>query len=448
MKAWALSLTLCTLLPIAAPARAFVPQMFEDESNGVSLQTVRWPDGTSAVPMVMNDQALQVLPSILSASTPVAAIQAALHTWGTAPLGMYYNGTVGTTDVGADDVNLITFASTAANRDAVADRVAVTLTFIAYRRYGTAHITEADIVFSPKLKFATDGRATAQDIQGTATHELGHVLGLDHSPILTASMFPYVGEGDTTGRLLEQDDVAGMWSLYGAPVGLGRIEGSIATTAGHPVFGAHVVALDADGVIQVGTVSDQAGHFRLPSLTPGDYQVYAEPLDGPFAGPNLMSGYFHTTAYPLQTAFPTTFAGGNASPTVIHVTAATASMLAPLVVEARTPKLNPDGFSWSKSLSAWKGLPGVVQVAPGARAYLFVVGQWTRSVPLTGFSISGSGVAINRRAVQRGTSTGGTPGVVLPLLVDSGAPPGSRSLFVDNGTERAALTGCIKVIQP
>jgi hypothetical protein len=123
-------------------------------------------------------------------------------------------------------------------------------------------------------------------------------------------------------------------------------------------------------------------------------------------------------------------------------------MLAPLVIEAKTPKLNLDGFSWSKALNPWKGLPGTVQVPPGGRAYLFVVGLWTRSVPLTGYSVSGGGVAINQRSVQRAAATDGTPGVVLPLVVDSGAPPGSRSLFVDNGTERAALTGCIKVVGP
>src|SRR5207237_1014443 len=90
-----LVLVLCALVAAAVPARAFVPQLYEDPANGISLQAVRWPEGTNAVPMMMNDQALQVLPSIVSSSTPVAAIQAALHTWAIAPLGMYYGGSTG-----------------------------------------------------------------------------------------------------------------------------------------------------------------------------------------------------------------------------------------------------------------------------------------------------------------------------------------------------------------
>src|SRR3954468_1738835 len=43
-----------------------------------------------------------------------------------------------------------------------------------------------------------------------------------------------------------------------------------------------------------------------------------------------------------------------------------ASMLAPPLVEAKAPKLNPDGFAWSKAPSPWKGLPGVVQLGPAA----------------------------------------------------------------------------------
>jgi hypothetical protein len=443
-----LSVVLCVLLISAAPARAFVPQWYEDAANGVSLQAVRWPEGTNVVPLMLNNQALQVLPSIVSSSTPVAAIQAALHTWAVAPLGMYYAGAADAANVGADGVNLITFADTPTNRDVVSDRVAVTATFLEYRSSNLVRITEADVVFSPKVKFATDGRASAQDIQGTLTHELGHVLGLDHSPILTASMFPYVDAGNTAGRQLERDDLAGMWSLYGGPQGLGRIAGHVTTNTGRAVFGAHVVAVDASGVIQVGAVTDQNGQFLLSSLPGGDYQVYAEPLDQPFTGGNLISDYFHAAGYPLQTAFLTTFAGGNAAPAVVHVAAGGAGSLPSLVVDAKSPKLNPDGFAWSKSLSSWKAEPGVVQVAPGGRAYLFVVGAWTRSVPNTGYSFSGAGIGINQRSVQRATATDGTPGIVLPLLVDSDAPPGARSMFVDNGAERAALTGCVKVSAP
>jgi hypothetical protein len=54
-----------------------------------------------------------------------------------------------------------------------------------------------------------------EDIQGVATHELGHALGLDHTGVSGATMF---GSGTGTNaekRSIEVDDIAGCQALYG-----------------------------------------------------------------------------------------------------------------------------------------------------------------------------------------------------------------------------------------
>ena len=47
-----------------------------------------------------------------------------------------------------------------------------------------------------------------------ATHEIGHILGLDHSFVKDAVMYPYYG-GFTLNFTLTTDDILGIQSLYG-----------------------------------------------------------------------------------------------------------------------------------------------------------------------------------------------------------------------------------------
>ncbi|XP_047309426.1 metalloendoproteinase 2-MMP-like [Impatiens glandulifera] len=53
------------------------------------------------------------------------------------------------------------------------------------------------------------------DIETTALHELGHTLGLQHSTVQAAIMWPYISSGAT--KHLNNDDVAGIKALYNFP---------------------------------------------------------------------------------------------------------------------------------------------------------------------------------------------------------------------------------------
>ncbi|KAK2642877.1 hypothetical protein Ddye_024640 [Dipteronia dyeriana] len=50
------------------------------------------------------------------------------------------------------------------------------------------------------------------DLMTVGLHELGHVLGLDHSTVEAAIMWPYLGAGATKG--LNADDIQGIQALY------------------------------------------------------------------------------------------------------------------------------------------------------------------------------------------------------------------------------------------
>ena len=49
-----------------------------------------------------------------------------------------------------------------------------------------------------------------------ATHEIGHILGLQHSTDVNAIMYPFLNFG-MTKRELSHDDIDGVLALYGTP---------------------------------------------------------------------------------------------------------------------------------------------------------------------------------------------------------------------------------------
>lgn len=59
-----------------------------------------------------------------------------------------------------------------------------------------------------------------------AVHELGHSLGLGHSPVHNSIMFPYYkpSPADDAGHHLAYDDVLAMYSLYSERSGSERGE--------------------------------------------------------------------------------------------------------------------------------------------------------------------------------------------------------------------------------
>ncbi len=193
-------------------------------------------------------------------------------------------------------------------------------------------ILDADVLLRPadsNTKFATPAALAANpnayDLESILTHELGHSFGFNHSGVWRAMMFPYAPPpGQITGirptvsspdAQLSDDDRAGLRVLYPDPsdtLHVGAISGHVlpanpmvlpVSSAGVTgVFPAQVVAFDnATGAISAAVMAGWSCHDpgppqfdgsfsveRLPVGTSQNYQIYAEPLDGPVTLGNVI----------------------------------------------------------------------------------------------------------------------------------------------------------------
>jgi MYXO-CTERM domain-containing protein len=93
----------------------------------------------------------------------------------------------------------------------------------------TGRVADADIDvngFNYHWTTTDDLSAIDFDVQNSITHEVGHLLGLGHSPEAEATMYSTETKGETKKRSLEKDDTAGICFIYpfkgDTPVGAGQ----------------------------------------------------------------------------------------------------------------------------------------------------------------------------------------------------------------------------------
>jgi hypothetical protein len=79
----------------------------------------------------------------------------------------------------------------------------------------TGVISDADIELNGEHhQFTTGDVGIRVDVQNTLTHEVGHFIGFDHSPLRDATMFGMAPEGETQKRTLHADDIEGLAQVY------------------------------------------------------------------------------------------------------------------------------------------------------------------------------------------------------------------------------------------
>lgn len=157
----------------------------------------------------------------LPQSAIVPALQAGANAWQQAGTSFTftYAGTTGITTNTFDSTNVVMFRN-AASGSAIATT---------YSWFSGGSIVDADIVFwDAGFQFFTgsSGCAGGFYIEDVAAHEFGHALGLGHSTVGAATMYPSISTCSQQSRTLDADDIAAIRSLYSmAPSPLPRPTG-------------------------------------------------------------------------------------------------------------------------------------------------------------------------------------------------------------------------------
>ncbi|MFI5307639.1 MAG: matrixin family metalloprotease [Polyangiales bacterium] len=114
------------------------------------------------------------------------------------------------------NANTILFLDDWAARSLPADAFGLTLV---WHNPDTGEIYDADMQINETLGTITICGQTcpagAVDLQNVVTHEAGHFLGLGHSMVKDATMSARATIGETSKRVLADDDKQGLCSIYG-----------------------------------------------------------------------------------------------------------------------------------------------------------------------------------------------------------------------------------------
>jgi len=315
---------LLLLMPVLADA--FLVQTFEFSRQ---LIQVKWQGADQGISFVIHDAGSDDMP----AETAYRLLRESFQVWEQVPTATIAFRDEGLTQTLApsrnDGRNLLFFDEN--NRWLQAPRNAG---IIAVTRINsddpTGAIIDADIIFNGRdFRFI----ATPEEIgnlstnriylKDVAVHEIGHFLGLDHSPIQQATtsrptMTPF---SDIPGEAqsLEADDIAGVSVLYPSAafqLRTGTIAGQVADTAAVPLFGVGVFAENTDTGELYGTLAGAAptrsnrGSYLFQGLTPGIYRLHIAPVVGAI-NENNFGGIFSnfTTTFPLEYFGNTSLAG-------------------------------------------------------------------------------------------------------------------------------------------
>jgi len=147
-------------------------------------------------------------------SAAIAAVQAGLDVWNTQSASAFryqYGGTVTDTATANDNRNVIIFRNSTNSSNASA----LATTYSWWNSSG--QLVDADIVvWDGAFTFftGTSGCVNGAYIEDILAHELGHALGLNHSTVADATMYPSYSYCSQELRTLAADDIAAAQSLY------------------------------------------------------------------------------------------------------------------------------------------------------------------------------------------------------------------------------------------
>ncbi|MCZ6651390.1 MAG: matrixin family metalloprotease [Acidobacteria bacterium] len=299
----------------------------------------------------------------------------------------------------------------------------------------TGEIRDANIVFNGAdfvWTASADPEAGRYDIESVALHEIGHTLGLGHSPVAAASLFPRLGAGSRLARKLSSDDIAGVTAIYpggNSAANRGTITGVVSN--GAPVLGALVWARDSAGGLLAHATSDADGVYLMAGLPPGPVTLHTEPV-------NDASGFSLFSAANMGPYYAGAQRDFRYTGDLAVDIPAGDTVIADLEPAAGTPTMEIKLLSRSGS---WSNIRTFLRRGQsGIR-----IGVAGPGLPLTGtpLSISGTDITVESTTFDR---VAGLPAVEITVTVAADASLGARDLVISAGGETTVALGAVDIL--
>ena len=314
-------------------------------------------------------------------------------------------------------------------------------------------IVEADIALNPNELFSSDGTPGTYDLEATFAHEVGHLLGLEHSAVIGATMQPRQAQNGLYGlpaftqRTLSEDDVAGARALYGSQAGMGSVAGRLVANgvagSSKPIFGGHVFAEDAlTGRLIAGSITLSSGEYRIASLEPGRYRLIGQSLDGPVSAADIAgAGGSYSGLLDTIPPFRSVLRAGVSPSRSVAVASDAVTSVGFFVSSNPAPSVKPRLIGMNGELSTT-----VLPLEAGGTFRIYVAGEGLDQVPASGVSITSPFMTVNQSTVTDEQFDTLFPVISFEITIDPYTPAGDYTIRLQSSDgEYVYLAGALTI---